>query len=509
MSTTSTIVLEPPLTAATKGGLATPGTATYPPTPSPAPSIAPSAQPLTDIEHIPVHDDPRRWSAAWKWTTLAILSWAAAMPAMAANIWFPALSQIQDDLKTSEALISATVSLYILVQGSMPLLWSPISDLYGRKVCFLSGMTMYTIASAIAAATPTMAGLMAARLIQAAGSSTVLSIAAGSLAEIFDPQERGSKLGIYYAAPILGPAIAPIIGGLLTEASSWRTSFWFVAGCGASNVVSFVFYKDTYRRERSAVWQVALARQATESLPAAGRLDHTYQPPRSRKLSPLASAGRVLSKPHNLIILTLSGLVFASNYTLNFAATRTFSAAPYNLSPIQVGAILLTMGMGGVVGSLVGGWYSDRCVRSTFSEETGIDPEQRLRSIRVPLAICPISMVAFAWVTSQQLHISISCVALFVVGLAQNWAYSASLSYILDTNPGRTTGTVACNSLFRGLMACIGSAVTSPLQQSIGIGAMFTGWAVLVTVATAFAMMLMKRGKQWRDKEWKKPARRS
>ena len=44
-------------------------------------------------------------------------------------------------------------------------------------------------------------------------SSAVLAIGAATLADIFDSHERGSKMGLYYSAPLLGPSIGPILGG--------------------------------------------------------------------------------------------------------------------------------------------------------------------------------------------------------------------------------------------------------------------------------------------------------
>lgn len=48
--------------------------------------------------------------------------------------------------------------------------------------------------------------------------------------------ERGEKLGVYYAAPLLGPSIGPLLGGAITSASSWRSTFYFLVAvsCGHS-----------------------------------------------------------------------------------------------------------------------------------------------------------------------------------------------------------------------------------------------------------------------------------
>jgi MFS family permease len=47
------------------------------------------------------------------------------------------------------------------------------------------------------------------------GSSAVLSVGAGSLADMFEVRERGRKLGLYYGMPMLGPTLGPLIGGAL------------------------------------------------------------------------------------------------------------------------------------------------------------------------------------------------------------------------------------------------------------------------------------------------------
>lgn len=60
------------------------------------------------------------------------------------------------------------------------------------------------------------------------------------------------------SAPLLGPAIGPIIGGALTQAFNWRASFWFLLIFTSLCFVAFIFFKDTFRRERSLTYQLVL-----------------------------------------------------------------------------------------------------------------------------------------------------------------------------------------------------------------------------------------------------------
>lgn len=67
-------------------------------------------------------------------------------------------------------------------------------------------------------------------------------------------------MGIYYAAPLLGPSLGPLIGGVLTQLFNWRATFWFLAIFGVISLFTFIVFKDTFRRERSMAYQAALLR---------------------------------------------------------------------------------------------------------------------------------------------------------------------------------------------------------------------------------------------------------
>ena len=67
-------------------------------------------------------------------------------------------------------------------------------------------------------------------------------------------------MGIYYAAPLLGPSMGPLFGGILTQLFNWRATFWFLVIFGVVSMVSFMLFKDTFRHERSLAYQAALQR---------------------------------------------------------------------------------------------------------------------------------------------------------------------------------------------------------------------------------------------------------
>lgn len=73
-------------------------------------------------------------------------------------------------------------------------------------------------------------------------------------------------MGLYYAVPLLGPSLGPVIGGLLTKGFSWRATFYFLAAFGGVSFCSFLFFPDSYRRERSHIYQAATKRALKRAL---------------------------------------------------------------------------------------------------------------------------------------------------------------------------------------------------------------------------------------------------
>jgi len=81
-------------------------------------------------------------------------------------------------------------------------------------------------------------------------------------------------MGIFYAAPLLGPSLGPLLGGILTQAFSWRAAFWLLATLLGIDLLLFTFFfRDTFRRERSLTYRRALARRGIAMAPPSPRPD--------------------------------------------------------------------------------------------------------------------------------------------------------------------------------------------------------------------------------------------
>ncbi|KAF5374145.1 hypothetical protein D9615_008828 [Tricholomella constricta] len=207
------------------------------PTESALPSdttMAPVSQ-VVDIEHTPVHNDPRAWSSLRKHVSLALIASASMIAGLAGSIQNPAVKQMELDLPATSSQFSWSISVFILVQGLMPLVWSAVSEVKGRKLVYLISLALFTVGSIVVAVSRSIGLVIGFRSLQAAGSSAVITIGAATLADIFEPAERGTKMGIYYMAPLLGPSIGPIL-----DANAGRSSSAVATNSAFRGISAFV-----------------------------------------------------------------------------------------------------------------------------------------------------------------------------------------------------------------------------------------------------------------------------
>ncbi|KAL9715585.1 hypothetical protein Ac2012v2_000027 [Leucoagaricus gongylophorus] len=492
-----------------------------------------------NIEHKPVQDDPRNWSSLRKSFCLFLISSAATISGLAGSIQNPAVEEMERELPATNQQFSLSISLFILIQGTVPLLWTAISEVKGRKPVYLISVAFFTVAS-VAVALSTNAGLVIAfRAIQAAGSSAIIAIGAATLADIFEPAERGTKMGIFYIAPLFGPALGPIVGGALTSGLGWRSIFWFLTiVSGLIWLLFLFFFRDTFRKERSLTYQ-NIVQQRSESkrttrgdeaispsaippniidLHQGSDLEKAKDPPIAsadpfevelslRDVNPFKPIGLVIRRVNNLATLIASGFMFALTYMINYTGARTLNSV-YHFNPLMIGVVMISYGMGCVLGSLLGGAWSDHKLSQLKEGNGGKSyPEMRLKAPVIGIFLLPPSIIGFGWACEQHAHVAVLCVLLFLAGFCTIWTYASTLAYIVDANNGRSAVAVATNSAFRGIFAFVATEIAVPMQDHIGDGWLYTVWGFIMAISGALIFLVMFKGEGWRRHAEKRESR--
>lgn len=154
--------------------------------------------------------EPTHYTNKTKWTITAVVALAAAAAPVGSAIILPTLSQVEREFKTSSAVTNLSVALYMLSMAIFPLWWSSFSERSGRRSIYIVSFASYTIFGVLSAISPNIAMLVVMRLLNGGSAASVQAVGAGTIADLWEPIERGRAMGMFYLGPLLGPLIGTL-----------------------------------------------------------------------------------------------------------------------------------------------------------------------------------------------------------------------------------------------------------------------------------------------------------
>ena len=201
-----------------------------------------------------------------RWLALYVLCAGMLMIVLDGTIVNVALPSIQEDLDFSQANLAWVVNAYLIPFGGLLLLAGRLGDLLGQRRVFIAGLAVFTIASALCAASPDQGVLIGARFVQGAGAAAMMPQIMTVIQLRFSGAARARALSAYTAVLSSGFVAGQVIGGALVTAdlfgSAWRPVFLINVPLGAAVLALLprVMPADTPSKSRRLdPWGLAIA----------------------------------------------------------------------------------------------------------------------------------------------------------------------------------------------------------------------------------------------------------
>jgi len=399
-----------------------------------------------------------RFASSRKRIIVAVVSWTGLIPLFVSGSFIPSIPQIAKDLHSSGPVVNLAVSLSILTVSLSSLVWATYSSFYGRRPIYLSSLPFLCIGSLGVGFSQSVPTLMAFRVMQAAGASAGMSVGSGAIADIYRLEERGTAMGIFFAACLLGPALAPLAGGIATYYFTWRHMQYalFLSGILALALVFLLLPETSHPGTRGI-----------DKEHASGRY------PRWVWLNPLS--GLALLRSPNLMVVTLIGtVVLLTDYVLLIPLAYTIGKSYGITNEAIIGAFFLPAGLGNLLGAPLAGRLSDRSVIYWRARRNGEwVPEDRLRVTMIgAVFLVPVSVLCsgiFTRYVPGTVGIVLNLLCLFANGLGVDFVLSPSAAYNVDVVHSRSAEIMAANNGFRGILLAIITTLILPSINTIGV----------------------------------------
>ncbi|KAK0736371.1 major facilitator superfamily transporter, partial [Apiosordaria backusii] len=426
---------------------------------------------------------------------LSVITIAGFFGPLAGGIYLPALPVLEKEFNASATAINVTVSVFMMTFAFGPLFWSSFADWKGRRPLYLISLAIYILANVLLASVPANYGaLVFLRVLQAFGSSSVVSMGAGSVADITEPKKRAFAMSIFLMGPQCGPVLGPVLGGALAEAN-WRWIFGFLAISGGILWLVIMFYLPETLRARVGGGRIYTERPIffwppSISSPLAPSWERGPPPP----IPTLKGYWNLFIYPP-IGIVTLNTAMLYSTYFAIAVQLPTELSQRYKWGPSGIGAGFLAVGIAMIVGSLLGGrasdWRRARAVKQ-LPEGTKIDPEFRLVDQIWGVLVCVLGTVLYGWLVDGTKHPAGVLFATFLTGFGMNWVFVTTTAFLTECVAQQAAGAFALGNLLRNPGAAIASVITPTLVVKMGSGWCFTGLALLDLLLVGSAVILLR-----------------
>ena len=191
--------------------------------------------------------NPYNWSLPRRALITCCISASSFAASLSSSAYTGAAKEVEQLFNVDTEVVTLGLSLFVLGFVVGPVLFAPLSELYGRQPVFISTYGTLAIFNAGAAGSKNIQTLLVLRFFAGVAGSSPLTNAGAQTADMYGPRLVGLAMSTFIIAPFIGPALGPIIGGYIGQNVGWRWVEGFLAlFTGAMWLLGTLFIPETY-----------------------------------------------------------------------------------------------------------------------------------------------------------------------------------------------------------------------------------------------------------------------
>ncbi|EJD48787.1 MFS general substrate transporter [Auricularia subglabra TFB-10046 SS5] len=411
-----------------------------------------------------------QWTFARKVAITLLFGLTTMCSTFASSVFSPASTYIARQYGISQEVSILGIAIFIAGYIPGPVIWAPISELYGRRLAILLPMFIFICLSAATATAKDLQTIFITRFFGGVMASSPVTIAGGGLADMFDQKERGSAVVFYALAVVAGPTLGPVIGGAVSQSHlGWRWTEYLTVILTAVIVGAATFYlpetfapvilthKARALRLRTGRWALHSRQETVEYTLTSFLEGNLLRPLRMIALEPMVTA-----------ITLYNSFAYGILYLL-FAAVPIVYGEKRGWNTLESALPFIAVLIGTIIAAALNIFYSTRIFMPLVEKHGRVPPEKRLPPMMVGAISFPIGFFLLGWTANPGIFWFPSVLGLVFIGMSFLLIFQAGINYLIDAYTQYAASAVAANTFLRSIFAAALPFVAEPLFHNLGV----------------------------------------
>ncbi|KAJ3830022.1 MFS general substrate transporter [Lentinula raphanica] len=399
------------------------------------------------------NEHPQHYSLSKKWIVIAVISSSALCVTFASSAASFTEAGMAAEFHIPREVTILSITVFVAGLGIGPLLTGPLSEMYGRNIIYRVSYVLLCAFTFGVAFAPDIAVHLVFRFLTGLCGSSFLSVAGGTVSDMFENKHVANPMAVYTLSPFIGPVAGPLIAGCNTD---WRWTYRvLIIWSFAQTVALFLLVPETYVPVLKK-WKAAELRKSTG--------DENYWAPLDRSDLSLSRAILISCyRPFELVILERMALLLniwcASTSLILGILYLAFQAFPvifeqhHGFSTEQTGLTFLGIGLGMIIGLTTQPYWNHFISKESEKHGGVCPPEARLHSGEVGGVLIPISLYWLAFTTYPSVPWIVPIIASIPFGTGIFLVFTSVFTYLVTAYRPIAASAMASNTAMRSSFA--------------------------------------------------------
>ncbi|OOF91986.1 hypothetical protein ASPCADRAFT_134023 [Aspergillus carbonarius ITEM 5010] len=471
--------------------------------------IWPKTDPPGDLEKPPPSQDPefkvqwdpddplnpQNWSTSYKWWVTFQLGMLALAGSLGSSITTSADDTIAKYIGVSSEVAVLDVSLYMVGFVLGPIIWAPISEVWGRRISILPAVFCLALFAIGTASSHNAPSIFLTRFFAGFFGSAPISNVTAALGDMWSKETRGTAISLYAIAVNGGPDLGPLISAAIMKNPhlSWRwTEYTHAIWVFVTFLMAYFFLPELYPL-------VLLSRKAQHLRKTQNPA--YWHPHEHLHLSVHSIITKQLARPLRMLttepIVTAIAFYAAFVYAVMYLSLELFPIAFSSLrhwSPVPAALPFLAL-LVGVISSIGLNIYNQLRYNRVSAAANGAPvPEARLPPIAFGSVVLVLGLFWFAWTASPPYHWILPVLAAFCIGVGYNCIFQQCLNFLIDVYRIYAASATAAVTFLRSLMAAGLPLAAKPMVRALGMGPAVSIVGAVAAVLVPVPFLFMRYG---------------